>query len=343
MTNASPNGPRDHGQVSARPSMRDVASEARVSTMTVSRVLHDDSQVAEATRARVLAAVEKLKYRRNEFARNLRLGRDAGVVGLVVANLANPFYSEVALGVEEILAEHHLRLMIGNSGESVQSEEDLIFDFETRRVDGMIVTPAGRDQPSLRRLVESHLPLVLAGTPPAGIDADCVLADDFGGALSSTRRLIEIGHRRVAFIGNPPSLYTDAERFRGFSAALEEAGLKAPARYVHRVKSDVVGYEAAARELLQGSRPPTAIFCANNRITLGVLRAMFATKIHVAAICFDDFEVADLVGVPLILVSFDAGLLGRSAAEMLMDQINHAENVGSRRLTIPTTLIERNI
>jgi LacI family transcriptional regulator len=323
--------------------MRDVAAEAKVSTMTVSRVLHDDSQVAVGTRKRVLDAVEKLNYRRNEFARNLRLGRDAGVVGLVVANLANPFYSELALGVEAIIAEHSLRLMIGNSGESVQSEEDLIIDFESRRVDGMIVTPAGRDQPSLRRLAESHLPLVLAGTPPAGIDADCVLVDDFGGALDSTRRLIEIGHRRIAFMGNPPSLYTDAERFRGFSTALEEAGLRAPSRYVCRIRADVEGYEVAARELLETSRAPTAIFCANNRITLGVLRAMFATKIQVAAVCFDDFEVADLIGVPLILVSFDAGILGRRAAEMLMDQINHAEDLGKRRITIPTKLVERNI
>jgi LacI family transcriptional regulator len=326
-----------------RPLMSDVASEANVSVMTVSRVLHNESLVADETRQRVLAAVKKLNYRLNESARNLRLGRDAGVVGLIVANLANPFYSKLALGVETAAAEYGRRLMIGNSGGLTENEENLVSDFESRRVDGLIVTPAGRDQRALQRIAGDQMPFVLVGTPPSGINADCVLVDDFGGALEATRRMIQLGREDLAFIGSPPSLYTDAERFRGFSAGLEEAGVEVFPNNVRRLSTDVAGYELNAREILSGEIPPSAIFCSNNRIALGVLRAIISMKRDVAIICFDEFEIADLVEAPLILVSFDAHLLGERAAQMLMEQLEEPSAVGGRRITVPATLIEQHI
>jgi LacI family transcriptional regulator len=323
--------------------MSDVAAEANVSIMTVSRVLHNEALVADETRERVLAAVKKLNYRRNESARNLRLGRDAGVVGLIVANLANPFYSKLALGVETSAAEYGRRLMIGNSGGIVENEEDLVSDFESRRVDGLIVTPAGSNQQALRRIAGDQLPFVLVGTPPSGINADCVLVDDFGGALDATRRVVELGRHDLAFIGNPPSLYTDAERFRGFSAGLEEANIEVAPENVRRLQSDVDGYESTAYELLSSASPPSAVFCSNNRIALGVLRATYASKRDVAIICFDEFEIADLVEAPLILVSFDAHFLGEKAAQMLMERIEDPQIAEGRRVIVPAGLIEQHI
>jgi LacI family transcriptional regulator len=311
--------------------------------MTVSRVLHDESLVANATRERVLAAVEKLNFRRNEAARNLRLGREAGLIGLVVANIANPYYSELTLGVEAVMSTHDRRLIIANSAGSAEREEDLVSDFMSRRLEGLIVTPSGSEQRFLQRLAGENFPLVLAGSPPVGVEADCVLVDDFVGALESTRRLIELGSRRLGFLGNPPSLYTDAERFRGFSAALEEAGIEPDPHHVRRFTSDVAGYQQAANDMLAGPAAPTAIFGANNRIALGVLRAVVATNADVIVACFDRIEIADLIGVPLIMVTFDADLLGRRSAELLMDQINRPDDTTRRRLVIPTMLSERNI
>lgn len=323
------------------PSMRDVAAEAQVSPMTVSRVLHD-APVAEATRDRVLAAVQKLNYQRNETARNLRLGRGTGQVGLVVTNIANPFYSQVAVGVEQTIGTHGMRLMLASSGESPEREAGLVADFSARRVNGMIVVPAGRDHVHFEPLVQRHVPMVFAARPPSGIDVDCVLVDDFRGALEATRRLVARGHRQIAFLGNPPAVYTGAERFRGFSAALEEVGLTPDPRYVRRAQQDVASAQQAASELLSSDRPPSAVFCANNRNTLGVLRAQRAAKRTLEIAGFDDFEMADLVGVPLIIVSYDAALLGQRAAELLVEQIEHPEahRAASRRVIIPTSIVE---
>lgn len=209
--------------------MRDVAARAQVSAMTVSRVLKDDERVSPATRAKVLTAVEELGYRRNEVARNLRLGKHSGMIGLVVTNLANPFYSRLALGAEQVAEEHGLRLVLGNTAEQVKREQELVEDLVSRRVDGMIVVPAGASQRHLAPEVLGPTPVVLAGRPPAGIEADTVLVDDFGGAHAATARLIADGHRSIGFVGNPPALFTGAERFRGYRAAHEEAGLT-PAR-----------------------------------------------------------------------------------------------------------------
>jgi LacI family transcriptional regulator len=331
-----PNPPA--GRVAA---MRDVAAEAGVSTMTVSRVLHGVIGVAPETRARVLAAVDKLNYRRNEVARNLRLGRSEGLVGLVVTNLANPFYSQVAIGVEDVIGEHGLRLLVANTGEDVKREEDLIEDLAARRVHGMIVVPAGRTHRHLQALVAAHEPLVLTGRPAAGVEADCVLVDDYGGAFEATRRLLEQGHRRIAFLGNPPAVYTGAERFRGFSAALEEFGLSSEPRLVRRAQQTITDAEESASQLLALRSRPTAFFCANNRNTMGAVRAVVRGGRPVAIAGFDDFELADAVGLPLTIVSYNAADLGRWAAQLLMETAAQPQKrIAPRRVVVPTKVIE---
>ncbi|MEU7639776.1 LacI family DNA-binding transcriptional regulator [Streptomyces sp. NPDC039016] len=321
--------------------MRDVAARAGVSAMTVSRVLKDE-HVSAATRERVLAAVRELGYRRNEVARNLRLGRPSGMIGLVVTNLANPFYSRLALGAEQVAEQHGLRLVLGNTGEQVQRERELVEDLVSRRVDGMIVVPAGATHRHLSSAALGGTPVVLASRPPSGIDADTVLVDDFGGAQAATAQLLAEGHRSVGFLGNPPALFTGAERFRGYWAAHEEAGLTPREEWVRRGPYDIPTAEAAALELLDREDAPTALFCTNNRITLGAYRAVLRLDTDTALAGFDDFEMADMLKVPVTVVSYDADEVGRRAARLLLDRIEQAPDKPpgpARRTVVPTSVV----
>jgi len=331
------------------PTMRMVAAQAGVSAMTVSRVLHRDPGVRPETRERVLAAVDELGYRRNEIARSLRTGNTTGLLGLVITNLANPFHAQLALGAESVIAAHGMRVVLGNTGEDVQHERRLIDDFASRRVDGMIVVPAGSDHSHLRPDELADIPVVLAARPAAGVSLDTVLIDDFGGAHAATARLVEAGHRRVGFLGLSTSVWNINERFRGFTTALQEAGLKVNPRHVRRNRPEVAAAEKAARELLATTKPPTALFCANNLNTIGALRAIGAAGKATAAAAttaiagFDDLDLADMLGVPLTLVSYDAQAIGRQAARMLLARLTHNQGKAApppQQTILPTRVVE---
>ncbi|MEW1773636.1 LacI family DNA-binding transcriptional regulator [Streptomyces sp. NPDC086777] len=321
------------------PTMQDVGKLAQVSAMTVSRVLKNDPRVSEATRERVFAAVDRLGYRLNETARSLRLG-GSGMIGLVVTNLANPFYSRLALGVQEVLTAHGYRMLLSNSGEQAELEPGLVNGLVDHRVEGLIVVPAGSRQRHLADAMR-HVPVVLAARPPAGLDTDCVLVEDFHGAREAVTCLLAEGHTRIAFLGNPPALYTGAERLRGFWAAHEEAAVEPDGALVRQGLVDAAAAERATRELLDLPDGPTALFCTNNRITQGAIRALYKAGTDLPLAGFDDFDLSDVLGLPLTLVSYDADDIGRQAAQLLIDRLSHqdTEPPASRRVTVPTRLM----
>ena len=322
--------------------LKDVARAAGVSTMTASRVLRGHASVAPATRDSVLLAAETLGYRRNELARNLRLGRTSSLIGLVVTNLANPFYSELALGVEAVAEEAGFRVVLANTGEDAEREARLVDELVARRVDGIIVVPAGADHAHLSPQRLGHIPVVLCARPPSNIAADCVLVDDFGGSREATIALAATGVQRIGFLGMPPSAWTGSERFRGFCVALDEAGLALDERYVRRNQRTVAAAEAAALEILGLVEPPQAIFGANNRNTIGAIRAVARTGQSVRIAGFDDFELADTLGIPLIVVSYDPADAGREAAQLLLQRVMHGDAPtldAPRRVVIPTRVV----
>ncbi|MFE0369307.1 LacI family DNA-binding transcriptional regulator [Streptomyces tendae] len=328
---------------SGGPTMHDVGKLAQVSAMTVSRVLKNDPGVSEATRERVFAAVDRLGYRRNQTARSLRLG-GSGMIGLVVTNLANPFYSRLALGVQEVATEHGLRMLLSNSAEDAAREPELIDDLVDHQVEGLIVVPTGSRQQHLAGAMR-HVPVVLAARPPAGLDTDCVLVEDFLGAREATARLLADGHTRIAFLGNPPALYTGAERLRGFWAAHEESGIEPDNDLIRQGLVDAVTAERATNELLDRADRPTALFCTNNRISQGAIRALYKAETTLPVAGFDDFDLSDVLGIPLTLVSYDADEIGRQAARLLVDRLEQgdAEPPAPRRVTVPTHVVRHGV
>ncbi|MFB7274679.1 LacI family DNA-binding transcriptional regulator [Streptomyces sp. NPDC056244] len=338
--------PDTRGSKDAQPTVRDVAERAAVSAMTVSRVLRDDPKVLPATAARVRAAVAELGYRRNEMARSLRLGSGTGLIGLVVTNLANPFYSRLALGVDSFVAQHGLKTVIGNTGQDLDSERGLVEDLAVRRVDGIIAVPAGADQRHLATAAAEGVPVVIASRPPEGFAADCVLVDDYGGARAATERLLACGHRRIGFLGSPPAVYTGTERLRGFADALAAAGLPYDPTYIRQGQQQTGEAAHAAAELLDLPEPPTALFCSNNRNTIGAFRAIRRAGTTTALAGFDDFELADALGLPLTIVAYDSDELGREAGRLLVSRMSEGTartragaTTPPRRTVVPTTLV----
>ncbi|MGN9838938.1 LacI family DNA-binding transcriptional regulator [Nonomuraea sp. H19] len=318
-----------------RPTMKDVATAAGVALKTVSRVVNDEPGVHPATAERVRAAIERLGYSRNESARVLRRGRTA-TIGLVIEDVADPFYAGLSRAVEDVVIGHGCLLLSGSSGEEPRRERELVATFCARRVDGLIMVPAGDDHTYLRPELEEGTKVVFADRPPgAGLDGDTVLADNAGGAEQAIRHLLGHGHHRIAFLGDDPAIYTAAERLRGYREAL--GGLFDPRLVSMRPRSLEAVSEDLAR-MFTLAHPPSAVFTGNGRYTVTALRALAGRR--VALVGFDDFELADLLDPGVTVVAQDPAWMGKVAAELLFRRLRG--DVGPpEHIQLPVRLIPR--
>jgi LacI family transcriptional regulator len=327
-------------RAATRPTMSDVAEAADVSLKTVSRVVNDEPGVRPDTAERVHRAIEALGFRRNDAARALRSGQVSRTLGLVIEDMANPFYSGIMRGVEQVARDHGLLLIAGSSDETPERERELVLALCERRVDGLIVVPASNDHSYLLPEMRLGVRVVFLDRPPGGIAADTVLVDNEGGAVAATEHLIAQGHRRIAIVGDTPTLFTAAERLAGYRRALERSGLAFDEALVQLGLHDADAATRAAAQLLELPDPPTAIFAGNNRNTIGALRAISAAQRPVALVGFDDFELAELLPVPVTVVGTSSLELGRCAAELLIERLQGSDTQ-PRTVVLPTTLTVR--
>lgn len=331
-----------------RPTVRDVAALAGVSPMTVSRTLAGGENVTADMQQKVVQAAEKLGYRRNEAARSLRPGQGSGLIGVAITELDNPYYGNFALGVEEVTVQHGMRMMLGNTGENAEREKQLISDFVGRQVEGLIVVPSGIAVEHLHPQALGGVPLVLASRRIYDLDVDSVLIDDVGGAYQGAAHLVAAGHKRIAYLGHPKYVFTSGRRFAGFEQALAEGGVKVDSTIVYRDRVvDVNAAVAATKELLDLAEPPTAIFADNNRSTIGALHEIGrrlrenpqATGIP-AIVGFDNFELSELMPVPLAVLDHDARQLGREAARLLFARLaDESADRPAQTVEIPAPLV----
>lgn len=322
--------------------MRDVADRAGVSLKTVSRVVNGEAGVAAATAERVGAAVAELDFQRNDLARSLRQGRTSSTLGLVIEDVANPFYSAIAQAVEAAARERGCLLITASCEEDPARERELVDALLRRRVDALLLVPASRDHGYLGRARADGTPVVFLDRPPEGIEADCVLLDDRGGARAATEHLLAHGHERIALVADPDGLYTAAQRRAGYEEALRAAGVPARPELVRLDSHDAEQAEAVVRELLALAPDvrPTALFTGNNRHTVGALRALRGAEHAVALVGFDDFELADLLALPVTVVRHDSQRLGRHAAALAFERLDGHDGP-PRRVVLPTRLIPR--
>ncbi len=319
-----------------RPTMIDVAREARVALKTVSRVVNDEPGVRPATAERVNRAIARLRYRRNDLARRLRSHAPTATIGLVVEDVASPRAAAILAGVEDVVRHLGWLVVAAGCGEDAERERWLVAAMVERQVDGLLLVPASDDHRYLRSEVRRGTPVVFLDRPPGGIDADTVLPDDRAGTRRAVAALLQAGHRRIGVVGGPPRARPVAERIAGWRDALAGAGLPEAGLSLVGV-GDAVEAEAAAGALLAGPDAPTVLLALGERIAPGVVRAAASTG-TAEVLVFDRLPLADLLPVPVWLVDHDAGELGRRGAELLLDRLDG--NAGpARRVSLPAVLV----
>nr|WP_200800237.1 LacI family DNA-binding transcriptional regulator [Jatrophihabitans endophyticus] len=322
----------------SRPTMDEVARLAGVSLKTASRVFNGEPHVTERTAAKVHAAADELGFRPNVIARELRRGARSTSVGLLIADVANPFYARVARGVERRLRREGLQLVTASTDEDADLERQLTVEMLERRVCGLLLTTCLTDHAHLEAERRHGVPVAFLDRPPHGITADTVALDNAGGAALATRHLLAQGHRRIGLVGDLSRLPTHRERVAGFEAAMHEAGIADWQRYMRADSHDSESAGRAAADLLALPEPPTALFTTNNRITVGTLRALRDTAQKPALVGFDDFELADLLGVTV--VSHSPEQMGESGAARLLDHL-HGTPGAPRDERLPVRLVPR--
>jgi LacI family transcriptional regulator len=328
---------------SARATIRDVAALAGVSVKTVSRVVNREGGVSAALTERVEEAAHRLGYRPDHGARTLRrTDRRTATIGLLLEDVENPYSAALHRAVENVARTRGVAVLTASVDETPERERELVTAFASRRVDGLIIMPVAPDQAHLDAERRAGVPVVFVDRSPPAFECDSVVADNAGGATVATRHLLGAGHRRIAFLGDRLAIATTHERRAGYLAALELAGIDVPAQHVVTDLPTIEAAEAAAVALLQSSAAPTALFTAQNLVTIGAIRALRRLGRHrdVAVVGFDDFVLADLLEPGVTVVAQDPRGIGRLAAELLFRRVDGDAGPYLRQV-LPTRLITR--
>lgn len=329
--------------------INDVAAAAGVSVTTVSHALTRNRPVSPETYQRVMDAVAALGYRPNRLARSLRSGRTM-TVALVIPDITNPFYPEVARGVQEVLTAGGYQLLICNTDGSADTEAAFLSDAIDRRVDGVIVAPFGADAgASIAALLAASIPVVQVADPTTSgptsdqLLTDYVHSDDRRGTLAATTYLIERGHRRIAYVGGPSNTGPAGRRLAGYLEATRAAGLADEPQLVTSAPFSRVGGAEGTERILVAR--PTAVVCANDLMAIGALDVAHRHGLHVphdlAIVGFDDIEAASLISPQLTTVLNPARELGGASARLLLDRTSKGYSSAPRELLVATELICR--
>lgn len=330
------------------PTIKDVARLAGVSAGTVSNVLNRPSYVNHDTRERVQAAITKLGFVPRQRSRQFRPGRVRNL-GIALANLEHPFFVDVALGAEELAKELDVGVVICNSAYDPHREDQNLDLLVQQRVQGIIISPVDENSSRLQALRDRGVPMVFVDRVTDDRDCWSVVVDDYEGGQIGMKHLLEKGHTRIAFVGHPQNSVKVDTRLKGARDALEASGIPGASLEVINVESWTVQAGKYAGELLAQRDPalrPTAVFCANDMMALGLLQTLEHSGISVpsdlAIVGYDDLAWAEISMIPLTTVGQPRHLLGRTAVEMLMELLeNPNTKVSPRHVVLRPELVIR--
>lgn len=324
--------------------MRDVAERADVSVTTVSHVINETRPVSHGLRERVLLAMAELGYHPNALARSLRR-QQTQTIGLVVPDSANPFFAEVARGIEDASFAQDYSVILCNSDSNLTKELLYLDVLAEKQVDGLLlVAVRGMTADHFQPLLARRLPLVVVDRDIPGAAVDSVLADNAHGGWLATSHLIELGHRRIACLAGPSDLAPGAEREKGYRQALLGHGLPLDESLIVRGDFQYESGFQAARQLLSGGNPPTAIFACNDLIAVGAICLAVALGRQIPAdlsiVGFDNIRLAAFTNPPLTTINQPKYEMGQLAVQMLLERQRQPDLPPRRRL-LETSLVLR--
>jgi LacI family transcriptional regulator len=329
--------------------MRDIARDLGLSVVTVSKVLRNHSDISKATRERVLQRVKELRYQPNRAARSLVTGRSF-TIGLIVPDLEHPFFGEIAKAIARRIRTLDYSLIIASSEEDPALEQREVDGLIARQVDAIVLASVqtSADCVVFQRLSELQIPYVLVDRNFAELEANYVGVDDAAVGCAATEHLITCGCQRIAHLRGP-DVSTGAGRLRGYRETLSRHGLEVPFEYVVELKggddrSEEHGHEAM-KQLLGLPLPPDGVFCYNDEVAIGALRAILGAGLRVpddiAVIGVDNIRFADLLRVPLSSVDQNSYQIGERAAELALKLIESRKPLRSEQIVLPIQLVVR--
>lgn len=322
--------------------IKDVAREAGVSTSTVSRVLTESASVKEETRKKVELAIEKLKYSPNVIARSLRK-KTSRTIGLIVPDISNPFFPDIAKGVEDRAREAGYNVILCNADDNPRKEVESIQLLKERQVDGVILVSSSTKGGHLQKF--DSMKIVLVDRELEDMEADTVLCDNIVGSYLATKHLVELGHRDIAIVTGPMELNITRDRLLGYKKALNEKNLEVKDNWIWKAGfSFDRGYNVTVENIKKGNIP-TAIFASSDIAAVGVIAALeqYGLKVpdDVSVVGFDDIFLSTLIKPTLTTIAQPTYQMGKKAAELLVGRGKNKRKK-AKRIVLPTRLVVRN-
>lgn len=318
-----------------------MAKIAGVSTATVSHVLNDSKYVGDELKQRVSQAMSTLKYVPNNLAKSLRM-QESRLIGLMISDISNPFFSLVVRGIEEGLARNSYNVLLCNTDSSSEKEQEYLKVLLSRRIDGLVVSSAGNEG---KHFSSKDVPLVFLNRRPDSTDNNLVTTNNFKGGKLATEHLINHGFQRIAVIAGPQHISTGRDRLLGFRSALEDHGCKWDVSLVKYGQFDVNSGYQAMRELVEQAIKPDAVFICNNLMTLGAFQYLRDTGINIpgeiAVIGYDDPVWATIVEPALTVIRQPAYSLGLQAADLIVQCIKEENKGAPQQIYLDPELIIR--
>lgn len=321
--------------------LKDIARELNISYSTVSKALSDSPEISDNTKEKVRNAAKKMNYKPNQIARGLVM-KETKTIGLIIPDITNPFYPEIAWGVEETASKEGYSIFLCNSNWENEKEREYINLLIGKKVDGIILAPIGEKSLNLDDI---ELPIITVGIKDKYNGKNFVVIDDKRGGYLATQHLIKFGHKKIMFIGGKENVESNKERFEGYKLALSTYGFQFDKTLVKNGNfKRESGYILMKQVLMEGIRP-TGVFAGNDLLALGVMQAIiecgFKIPEDISIVGFDDISFAQLPEISLTTIAQPKYEMGKLAFKMLLQKIKNPLTEGSNIILTPEIVVRK--